>query len=69
MDIKKIKSKPRPKTGSKHGKTHTTNEWAMCCKTFLDGLKMSQKAFLESGFSGSEFSGTSSEIVRVKGSL
>ena len=63
MDIKKTKSKPGPKTGSKHGKTHTNNEWAMCCKTFLDGPKMSQKAFLESEFSEPEFSGTPSEIV------
>lgn len=63
MDIKKTKSKPGPKTGSKHGKTHTNNRWAMCCKTYLDGPKMSQKAFLESELSGPEFSGTSSEIV------
>ena len=63
MDINKTKAKRGPKKGTKNAKTHTNNEWAVCCKAFLDGPKMAQKAFLQSDLSGPNFTGTASEIV------
>ena len=63
MDIQFKKSKRGPKPGSKNDSSHTNNDWAMCCKSFLDGPKMTQKAFPQSEASGPNFSGTASEII------
>ena len=63
MNIDKQKKKAGPKAGAKYQKKHSNNEWAMLCKKYVNGPKMTQKAFLESDASGPNFSGTSSEIV------
>ena len=65
----KTKAKPGPKACSKHANRHTNNEWAMCCKTYLEGPKMTQKAFLQSECSGPKFTGTASEVVTFSNKL